>query len=78
MLPKGAYRCGLFRLSIRPSVHPLCPEQNLKTLGHNLFKLHGVVEGIESECSAKEPKLCLAFGVIAFCSSFLLLILSGT
>jgi hypothetical protein len=43
-----------------PSVRPFCPEQNLKTLGHNLLKLHTVVEGIEKDCSVKESLLCLA------------------
>jgi hypothetical protein len=43
-------------LSVCLSVRPFsCPEHNLKTLGDNLFKLHTVVEGIEGECSVKEP-----------------------
>jgi hypothetical protein len=57
---RGAYRRRLVRLSVcqsvRPSVRPLsCPEHNLKTLGNNLLKLHTVVEGVEWECSVKEP-----------------------
>jgi hypothetical protein len=44
---------GAYSLRLVPPLS--CPEHNLKTLGDNLFKLHTVVEGIEGECSVKEP-----------------------
>jgi hypothetical protein len=39
------------------------PEHNLKTLGHNLFKLHTVLEGFKMECRAKAPQLCFALEI---------------
>jgi hypothetical protein len=51
--------CGVKKNKRKPHnvalVRMSCPEHNLKTLGDNLLKLHTVVEGIEGECSVKEP-----------------------
>jgi hypothetical protein len=40
--------CSSVRLSVRFYL-----ENNLKTIGDNLFKQHKVVEGIEAQCSDK-------------------------
>jgi hypothetical protein len=49
-----------------PSVRPICPKNNLKTVGYNLFYLHIVEECIESECQRTITLPCLIFELLPF------------